>query len=118
MIKSAALTLLAYVFTTVAAYATCGANACTGKVKDVWAVQDGKTYIVLDEPTSELDKLNCVVEAPASGGRFLLSDDQTVGADAMLSVLLTASTQDKALRVRVLEGTDPCKVSYLDLSFN
>jgi hypothetical protein len=97
-----------------AAYAGCTTSGCTGKVTKLYMTASGTLYVGTD---GDEKALNCAGGAGNGGvsGVYMSLKEGDVGKNAMYSLLLTAKTTGKKVRVRVVEGSSDCKVQYVTI---
>jgi hypothetical protein len=99
------LVLLAMLLST-GANAECGTNSCLAYVDQLYVEANGNMYV----QTSATETLaNCT---PDSGVYFFLSGTATKFKE-IYSLLLTAETLGWQVRIRIIEGTNPCAISWV-----
>lgn len=110
MIRTILIAGIALVATVVprTASATCASWGCTETINELYVTRGTTTYV--GTPGDE-SLANCTV---AGGGTLFWIDHTEAGADRMYSVLLTAKSVGAVVTLRVVEGTNPCKLDYAD----
>ena len=86
-------------------YAGCNATECIGKIETLYMTATGTLYVGTD---GDETRLAC----GGVSGVYMSLKEGDVGKNAMYSLLLTAKTTDKAVKIRAEDTTD-CRVVYV-----
>ena len=110
--KKVLLSALALGFMGSSAYAGCNATECVGKINKLYMTAGGTLYVGTD---GDEKSLNCAAGAGNGGvsGVYMSLKEGDVGKNAMYSLLLTAKTTGKSVKIRVQEGSADCRVLYV-----
>lgn len=88
-------------------YAQCSAGSCIDvKVQEMQVGTDGVVYI---QTTGTETGLSCAPESNV----FIKLNATTDGGKIVFSSLLAAQTAGKNVNVRIVDGVNPCQVSYV-----
>ena len=111
--KKVLTTILAIGTISTATYAGCTASGCSNVTVDkLYMTATGTLYV----GTSGDEKaLNCAGGAGNGGvaNVYVSLKEGDVGKNAMYSLLLTAKTTGKKVKIRIVEGSSDCKVMYI-----
>jgi hypothetical protein len=89
----------------------CAKLNCITKIEKIYTEADGNVYI----GTTRDEKLaNC---SPVAGVYFTL-DTSSKNSDLTYSTLLSAFLSNKMVNIRIVEGSQGCKISYIVLDSN
>ena len=103
--KKLLMSVLTIATITVSANAGCTATGCTGKITKLYMTATGTLYVGTD---GDEKKLTC----GGVSGVYMSLKEGDVGKNAMYSLLLTAQTTNKPVKIRVTDGPD-CRVQYV-----
>jgi len=92
--------------------ASCDTTSCIGKITKLYMTNTGTLYVGTD---GDEKALNCAGGAGNGGvsGVYMSLKEGDVGKNAMYSLLLTAKTTGKPVKIRIQEGTPDCRVLYI-----
>ncbi len=103
------LALITFSFSA-SASAACWSGGCDGvgaaAVEIVMPSENG--YIYLDAPT-DASNLNCTMH----GGAYMVIHADNPAKKEIYATLLTGIALGKPLRIRIIEGSSDCKVTYV-----
>lgn len=90
-------------------YAGCTSTGCSDvTVEKLYMTYNGTLYV---GTSGDEKKLNC--GSAETAGVYMSLKEGDVGKNAMYSLLLTAKTTGKKVKVRIQEGTPDCRVLYV-----
>ena len=89
----------------VSANAGCTATGCTGKIDKLYMTATGTLYVGTDGDEKQL-------ACGGVSGVYMSLKEGDVGKNAMYSLLLTAQTTNKTVKIRVTDTPD-CRVQYV-----
>jgi hypothetical protein len=110
--KKFAILLTTLIFISIAplsAHADCAGNSCSNVYVDILYVNASSSIYVGTSGDETL--LNCEAHA----GVYAILDSNHVNADKIYSTLLAAQLANKKVRVRISEGTEGCRISYITI---
>jgi hypothetical protein len=91
-------------------YAACDANACTSKIANLYVTGGGDVYIQPSD--SPVGKVDCTLAESS----YLVLTRSHVSFSELYSMALAAKISDKAIRMRIINGSNPCRINYFMMS--
>ena len=110
LIKVVSFLIVVFVSSHAQAMASCDTKACTAKVKNLLVFDQDKVHVLLDNSSADRANLNCTMAANQS---LYLPTNNTGALDRMYSAILSALMADKETTLRIVDGSNPCTVSYV-----
>ncbi len=86
--------------------AACSSKICVGKIERLYTNSAGGLYIATD---GDETKLGCNAKA----GVYITLQPEDANFDRKYALLLTAISLDKQIGLRIVDGSDPCLLSYI-----
>ena len=91
--------------------ASCTKTGCTDKINTIYVTSTGKILVGTD---GNEKALNCA--GGGVSGVYVSVNQNAKGANQIYSLLLTAKSMGKKVKLRIVEGSKYCDISYATLA--
>jgi hypothetical protein len=89
----------------------CATWGCVDKIEKLLTWHNGTVWVYSEADTTQLD---CGATEPDQTRKKILIFDNMIGSEKMYAQLLSAKAQEKSMKLRIVNGSDPCSINYME----